>query len=503
MNKQIRGVAIIFFLFLSGCLYEPYESTQIKEFKSNYHDAKGIGQARFMFDDMNTLTLKSLMDVRVMPVKVYETALLLAHKDEYSTDSKNVPAIMEKYGFVRVGKVANWNGSPEKNPKPEVLGYVSGYVEKEVMGVNFKLQTGTITCAACHTGRTYTAEGIPTNDVWLGSSNSSINFDSYLDKIYQGLKIAAQDKDAFLNKIKLAYPDADEVELATIKNFILPKIKTEIKKMAKMDRVLPFSNGGPGNTNGLSSFKRAAKLHKDPYQLQEEELGFISVPDLSYRKFRSSLLADGAYGIKGQTRYREVNQFEANSSTQVKAIAQLAAFFTFSAMGNTLVNVESIFPNVEEIFSDFLENSTPQRFPGELNMEVAEAGKSVFNKSCSKCHGVFDGPMNDLRLVSYPNKFVPFEKIGTDNYRWASVDKKIRDFANSNKVISKYVETFSPQRGYVAPILSGLWATAPYLHNGSVPDLWSFMNPELRPKTFKVGGHALSFEKMGISYPAA
>ena len=53
--------------------------------------------------------------------------------------------------------------------------------------------------------------------------------------------------------------------------------------------------------------------------------------------------------------------------------------------------------------------------------------------------------------------------------------------------------------GYVAPILSGLWATAPYLHNGSVPTLWQLLTPEDRPSRFLVGGHALDFAAMGIA----
>ena len=51
----------------------------------------------------------------------------------------------------------------------------------------------------------------------------------------------------------------------------------------------------------------------------------------------------------------------------------------------------------------------------------------------------------------------------------------------------------------MAPILSGLWATAPYLHNGSVPTLWHLMTPESRPARFQVGGHALDFGLMGIA----
>jgi hypothetical protein len=53
--------------------------------------------------------------------------------------------------------------------------------------------------------------------------------------------------------------------------------------------------------------------------------------------------------------------------------------------------------------------------------------------------------------------------------------------------------------GYVAPILSGLWATAPYLHNGSIPTLWQLLTPDERPTRFLVGGHALDFTQVGIA----
>src|SRR4051794_1306995 len=39
--------------------------------------------------------------------------------------------------------------------------------------------------------------------------------------------------------------------------------------------------------------------------------------------------------------------------------------------------------------------------------------------------------------------------------------------------------------GYVAPPLDGIWASAPYLHNGSVPTLWHVLHPDERPKVWK------------------
>jgi hypothetical protein len=52
---------------------------------------------------------------------------------------------------------------------------------------------------------------------------------------------------------------------------------------------------------------------------------------------------------------------------------------------------------------------------------------------------------------------------------------------------------------YKARSLNGIWATAPYLHNGSVPDLWSLLLPaEERPAIFCVGNREFDPIKMGF-----
>ncbi len=54
--------------------------------------------------------------------------------------------------------------------------------------------------------------------------------------------------------------------------------------------------------------------------------------------------------------------------------------------------------------------------------------------------------------------------------------------------------------GYVASNLHGLWATAPYLHNGAVPTLAALLTPpDQRPKTFTRGGYTADTSKPGMS----
>jgi hypothetical protein len=53
---------------------------------------------------------------------------------------------------------------------------------------------------------------------------------------------------------------------------------------------------------------------------------------------------------------------------------------------------------------------------------------------------------------------------------------------------------------YKARPLNGIWATAPYLHNGSVPTLWDLLSPtDERPQVFYVGSRDFDAEKVGIT----
>ena len=56
---------------------------------------------------------------------------------------------------------------------------------------------------------------------------------------------------------------------------------------------------------------------------------------------------------------------------------------------------------------------------------------------------------------------------------------------------------------YKARPLNGIWATAPYLHNGSVPTLYDLLNPtDQRPPVFFVGSRVFDPKKVGIDTSA-
>jgi hypothetical protein len=61
-----------------------------------------------------------------------------------------------------------------------------------------------------------------------------------------------------------------------------------------------------------------------------------------------------------------------------------------------------------------------------------------------------------------------------------------------------YADLKSKELGYPAKPLKGVWATAPFLHNGSVPTIADLLTPpEQRPSSFPVGSREYDPQKMG------
>ena len=69
---------------------------------------------------------------------------------------------------------------------------------------------------------------------------------------------------------------------------------------------------------------------------------------------------------------------------------------------------------------------------------------------------------------------------------------------------AKLSDMFSPpqdgaEAAYESRVLNGVWAVAPYLHNGSAPNLWELMKPAKdRKSTFKVGSRV--FDPRNVGY---
>jgi len=154
------------------------------------------------------------------------------------------------------------------------------------------------------------------------------------------------------------------------------------------------------------------------------------------------------------------------------------------------------FRNWESDFRDVYEfiNSIPSpKYPGNIDDGLAQQGEVIFNDNCSSCHGTY-GPQG-----KYPELMVPLEEIGTDPVRHKALTAAHRQ-AYGESWFAEYGKqsTITEPEGYVAPPLDGVWATAPYLHNGSVPTLWHLLNPENRPVVWRRVAEQQDDKRMGL-----
>jgi mono/diheme cytochrome c family protein len=138
------------------------------------------------------------------------------------------------------------------------------------------------------------------------------------------------------------------------------------------------------------------------------------------------------------------------------------------------------FKALEPAFRDlqaYLKSLEPPKYPFPIDAVKAGRGKVVFEKSCARCHGTY-GPGGE-----YPNKIVPLEVIGTDPARSKGLSDRLVAHYNSTWLGAEHpVKT--ERVGYQAPPLDGIWATAPYLHNGTAPTLHTLLQSSTRPKRF-------------------
>lgn len=167
-------------------------------------------------------------------------------------------------------------------------------------------------------------------------------------------------------------------------------------------------------------------------------------------------------------------------------------------------NGPEFFRNHENDFRDvfaYLSSLRPPKYPGSIDASLAEQGRGLFEKHCSECHGTYG------ESWSYPNRRVPIEEIGTDPVRLhaLTVDGR-RKYAQSwfaHGGESAEQSTVVDPDGYVAPPLDGVWASAPYFHNGSVPTLWHVLHPEQRPTIWRRTVDEMDEQRVGLRFETA
>ena len=148
----------------------------------------------------------------------------------------------------------------------------------------------------------------------------------------------------------------------------------------------------------------------------------------------------------------------------------------------------------------YLASLEPPTYPYPIDPALAARGYRLFQSNCKGCHGSYG---EDWR---YPNKVVALGKVGTDpalaRAAYSDADRFRAWFERS---FYGELAQATPALGYVAPPLDGVWATAPYLHNDSVPSIADLLETTARPRYWELdkddeGSPVYDRAKLGWAY---
>ncbi len=148
---------------------------------------------------------------------------------------------------------------------------------------------------------------------------------------------------------------------------------------------------------------------------------------------------------------------------------------------------------------DWIWDVPPPTYPYPIDHGEADRGKVLYEVYCLECHGDHqfkDGVARGAKLGTVE----PLASVGTDPFR---LNSYTYTFAANQYTLypdSPYRFTrFRKTNGYANQPLDGIWARAPYLHNGAVPTLRDLLEPPAeRPVMFYRGYDVFDPEKVGF-----
>ena len=154
----------------------------------------------------------------------------------------------------------------------------------------------------------------------------------------------------------------------------------------------------------------------------------------------------------------------------------------------------------------------PADILGAIDQAKAQKGEAIFKDKCEGCHqdklyALADVGTDPLRANSFgqPVGATPFPEavapILSGLKKRAFEDDGIS--AADQATMDANPAIWRATGKYMARKLNGIWATAPYLHNGSVPTMYHLLHPEQRPVRFLVGNREYDPGRLGYQSESA
>ena len=330
-----------------------------------------------------------------------------------------------------------------------------------------------LNCAVCHVGTVRDTPastpriivGMPSNTVDLEGFQKFLSDCALDEKFTAGRIIPVIERmgtDDALNRLLLR---AVGVDLMRDRLLMLRQ------RFAFVNREPPF---GPGRFDTFNPPKVLLNFRMD--NLPEDEwIGVCDFPSIWHQRLRQGMQLhwDG-------------------NNTSVDERNRSAAFGT-GAIPPTLDR-----PSLQRT-ADWLLDAGPPAYPYPIDRELAARGKPVFAEYCADCHGASGTDFTG----KYVGQVTPIDRIKTDRHRLDSYSYVL--CVNQSLLYSAYPSErfthFRKTNGYANQPLDGLWLRAPYLHNGSIPNLRALLEPSARRPTGFYRGYDV-YDRRNVGFVA-
>ena len=428
------------------------------------------------------------------------------------------------------------NGEPFLANSLSRYGYLPNSASPEKLPIGFQVSKDGwlgITCSACHTrqievnGTQYRVDGGP----------ALADFQRFLADLDQSIEKTLADPVKFRDAaIRVRGADVKPAEIAGLKARVMDWY---IPYHEQMTRSLPNPAWGPGRLDAVSMiFNRLSGL----------DIG----PAPTYMIPENMVKADAPtrYPFLWNASRQDTTQwpgFAANGDdlfallrNQGEVIGVFADFHPLPGKkGVDYKTLNSTDFNGLNQAEDLIKRIGPPKWPWPVDQKLVDQGKPLYEKYCGAgCHEIKRGAFRLLNPFG-PSWATPIQNVGTDVREYNVLSREVstgvlageeipflhklgaRDTAfnvleqavygslmSSNSwlsginaglslaskaasVLGIIGEGFKPKLevgAYEARVLQGIWAAAPYLHNGSVPTLADLLKPAKdRVSEFKIG----------------
>ncbi len=443
---------------------------------------------------------------------------------------------MERLRFIA------WPPDPKWNPDGLPIGFV-----KDTDAESGETHFG-FTCAACHTGQ-FTYEG---EQVLVDGAPAHSNFDGFLGEIGESLQQTRDDSEKFARFAdRVLGADAESASVTALKQRLAQRTASLAERLRVNKPPHPF---GYARLDAFGSIFNEGSVFaiNEPANAKPVDAP-VSYPVLWDTPQHDIVQWNGAAVNAG------IGPYTRNVGEVVGVFGDLRVEQVDVAGSPKLryrhhINVKSL-ERMEEILTTLWSPQWPEDTLPEIDRDQAARGKVNYDKLCVHCHADIDrkDPKREIKAI-----MAPIDKVGTDPTMATNIANStpktgmlegqpmlpltqvlpnlgiIEQFdpeAPTAKVVGNGVigvlrEEFGPVRlakglpayvkaakanafyedgerrrppRYKSRPLNGIWASAPFLHNGSVPNLWELLNkPEQRLTSFHVGSWEMDPVNVGF-----